>query len=600
MDKKIGKNISSGAQKVERVEQTPAQQARAEAQAAEHAAAEARYEAAKVRAAKKEAAKTPSRKERALQEKLKKKEERLERRAEAQSAKAEKRAAKAARREMLRQESAAEKKTRMAREKRERLAQKRKAAQEKEARLAEKQAQRRRRQEQRSSKDKSGGKKRAPGIGGWIAAVSILGAACLALSAVVTVGSFRMAERTMQAANGYRATLYELVSVSEDMDDSFAKLRISSGAGEQRALLTDILVDAALMEDAIARFPIDAATSTDMSAFVNRTGMNARAMLRRITADGALGARELERIGELYEINAGLCAELNDLALHTPDKELAAFFEGGAGSVSERFSQLGQSAAKRPEEIGDAPFAGEGNVGQNAVIGLAEVSSARAEEAVRRAFAPYHVADVRMTGETLARSVRAYNFVVTDEAGAEYFAQVTKNGGKLVFFDSDTPCSQHNFSLENCTSLAQEFLSSLGYDGLTPVWFSEAGNVASVTFVADIGGVRAYPDMIRVRVCEERGRVVGMDAHAYAGNHHGTRDLQPGISQEEARANLSSQLCVQEAHLALIPLGGREMLTYEFLCRCGEEEYLLYLDADTGEEVRIFRVHESAQGSYLA
>ncbi len=601
MKKKIGSNISSGAEKVERVEKAPAEQARAEAQEAERAAADARYEAARARAAEKEVQRTDAseRKQQALREKLKEKEARMERRAEAQTARAEKRAAKAARREMLKEESAADRKTRIAREKRERLAQKRQRAEEKEKKLAEKQASRKRAQEKRAARKKGDGKKRAPGIGGWIAAVSVLGAASLALATVVTVGSFRMTDMAMSSANGFRATLYELVSVSEDMDDNFAKLRISSGAGEQRTLLTEILVDSAIMESAIEKFPVDAATSTDMSAFVNRTGMYARAMLRKLAAGGSLSEREQQLVSYLYETNAKLCSELNDLALHTPSKELAAFFEGKTGAVSDRFAELGRSAAEKPEQIGDAPFAGEGNVEENAIIGIAEVSAAKAEELLREKFADYHVADVRMTGETMAKDVRAYNFVLTDAGGTEYFAQVSKNGGKLVFFDSYEVCTQKNFSLENCDSLAQEFLATLGYRGLTPVWFSDAGNVASITYVADLDGVRAYPDMIRVRVCEEKGRVVGMDAHAYVVNHHGERMTRPGISVAAAQAKLSSALEVEDRNLALIPMGRREVLAYEFLCRYGEEQYLFYLDAHTGDELRIFRVHESAQGSYL-
>ena len=617
MDKKIGSNVSSGAEKVENVEKgkkpavkkqnaarSASEKARAQAQAAEREAADARFEAAKARSAKKEASrmKAAEEKQKKMQEKLEAKQKRLEARAQEKSERAQKKAEKAARHEMLAAESAADKKARLAREKRERLAKKQQRAQAKEEALREKQEARKKAHEKRAASrgKKRDGKKRAPGIGGWIAAVSVLGAACLALATVVTVGSFRMSDMAMQSANGYRATLYELVSVSEDMDDNFAKLRVSSGAGEQRALLTEILVDSALMESAIEKIPVDAATGTDISSFVNRTGMCARHMLRKLASGGSLSEREQQLIAYLYETNARLCAELNDLALHTPAEELAAFFAGKEGGVGTRFSEIGQGAVKKPEEIGDAPFAGEGNVGDNAIIGIAEVSAADAEEKVRSYFEGYHIADIRMTGETMARDFKAYNFVLTDENGTEFFAQVTKNGGKLAFFDSYEVCTDKNFTLEGCDSLAREYLEKLGYTGLTPVWFSDSGNVASITYVADIGGVRAYPDLIRVRVCEEKGRVVGMDAHAYLVNHHGKREVAPSVSEREARAKLASVLEAETGRLALIPLGGREVLTYEFVCSYGEEQYILYLDAHTGEEVRIFRVHESAQGSYLS
>lgn len=633
MEKKIGKNVSSGAKKVEslaedRDQKGPAptqeqpsasgrtaakrnstgrkKQAAQQAVEAEHAAADARFEAAKARAAKKEAHKLAlaQKKQEKLTQKLEAREKKEEAAAASKSERAEKFAAKAARKQMLATESAAERTARRNREKRARLAERRQKQEAREQKLKEKQEARKKAQEKRaakrSGKKSGGGKKRAPGIGGWIAAVSVLGAACLALATVVTAGYFRMNDMMMQSANGYRATLYEMVSVSEDMDDNFAKLRVSSGANEQRTLLTEILVDSAMLESALEKMPVDAATGTDISAFVNRTGAAARAMLHKLSSGGTLSQEDRERIAALYETNATLCAELNDLALHTPAEEMQAFFDGAQGDVSNRLSELGQGMRAERKEIRDVPFAGEGNVEENQLAGTVEIPASEAEQKVRQYFEGYQIADVRLTGETLSRDVRAYNFVLTDGNGTEFFAQVTKNGGKLAFFDSFEACSTKNFDLESCDTLAQAHLKMLGYEHLTPVWFSDAGMVASITYVAEIDGVRTYPDMIRVRVCEEKGRVVGMDARGYLVNHHGERNTSPALSEAEAEAKLSPELTVHAAHLALIPVRGREMLAYEFVCTSGEEQFIFYLDARTGEEVRIFRVHESAQGSYLS
>ena len=343
--------------------------------------------------------------------------------------------------------------------------------------------------------------------------------------------------------------------------------------------------------------PVDAATGTDISAFVNLTNMAARRMLRKIAAGSPLSAEDLERLQKLCAINAGLSRELNDLALHTPEKELLAFFGGTQGAVSDRLFSLGEGV--REELFADAPFAGEGIARRGRTDGVREITAADAEQKVRQYFEDYRITDVRLTGETHARGVRAYNFVLTDEGGTEYFAQVAK-GGELVFFDSYEVCTVRNFDLGSCDTLARAYLQKLGYEHLTPVWFSDAGNVAAVTYVAEREGVRIYAEMIRVRVCEEKGRVVGMDARGYLVNHHGERNTSPALSEAEAEAKLSPELTVHAAHLALIPVRGREMLAYEFVCTSGEEQFIFYLDARTGEEVRIFRVHESAQGSYLS
>lgn len=660
MEKKIGKNISSGAQKVETVEKelsaadvdpkpsaktkktavkktasktagkkdahasASRKTAESRAEKREKEAAEKRVEKAKARAQKKEKKlmhraelkQTKIEKKAALREKklekkaaaaerrAERKQRKIDRAAELKSKKAENRAAKIARRETLRHESKAEKQKRLARGKKDRLAlrrQRREARNEarenkrksREAAHARKAEDKKHRREQKTER-----RKHAPGFGGWLAAVISLGVLSLALATVVTAGAINVGRTETEIAGSYRATLFEMVSVSEDMDDNLTKLRASSGENEQRRLLTDLLVDSALMESALERIPVDSATGTDISAFVNRTGSYCRTLLARLAAGESLGETEKNTLAYLDRINSALYAELNELATHMTESEFRAFLKGKDGKISQKFGEMGQGTLARPEEAVDAPFSGEGNVGENKLDALKEVSASRAEELVKEYLSGYHVREVRLTGETNAKAAECYNFILTDENDAEIYAEITKKGGKLAFFDTYEVCTQKNFDLAACDSLAREFLSSLGIENVEAVWLSDTGMVADITYVSNDGGVRAYPDMVRVRVCESRGRVVGMEAMGYLTNS-GERDLSAGISEEEARNALSPELTVREAHRALIPVEGRETLAYEFYCALGEDEYIVYLDASTGEEIQVYRVRESARGSYL-
>ena len=658
MEKEIGKNMSSGAKKVERVEKevsaenvdtkvNPTKKTRAKkstkttakkqspakdkvkarnkkAEKKEEAAAEKRLQAAKARAEKKEAKlmkkaelkakklekkaaikeKKLERKKLAVQKREERKQKKLERKAALKNKKLERRAEKTARREMLKNESKAEKQKRIAREKKDRIALKRqkqeawqKAREQKhQARIA---AHERKAQDKKHKREqKTERKKRAPGFGGWLAAVISLGVACLALATVVTAGGFRMNDMTVASENQYRETLYEMVSVSEDMDNSLSKLRVSSGRSEQHKLLTDVLVDSMLMESALERIPVDAATSTDISSFVNRTGSYARTLLAKIANGKQLNETEMNTIVYLSDINSKIYGELNELATHMTEGQLRDFLNGSQGEVSDMFGQVGKDTKTESEEIVDAPFSGEGNVGENKLAGEAEVSEARAEELVKQYLSGYHIRDTRYTGETVARELACYNFVLTDENDVEIYAQITKNGGKLVFFDTYEVCEQKNFDIETCDTLAREFLSSLGIKNVEAVWLSDAGMVADITYVGMEDGVRAYPDMIRVRVCESKGRVVGIEASGYLLNS-ADRTFEAGMSEEEAREYLNGSLEAQTGHLALIPVNGEEILAYEFFCKSGETEYVVYLDANTGAEVQMFRVRQSANGSYL-
>jgi len=652
MEKKIGKNVSSGAKKVEKIEKEvrqenvdsrPAEKVVTKkktvepskksvkkekavlAEKKEKAAAEKRIEGAKKRAAKKEAKlmKRAKLKERKLEKKaalkakklekkaaLKEKQEsrarmKAEHKAALKEKRAEHRAEKEARREMLKNESKAEKQKRLAREKKERIALRRQRAEardearKRKAEAREKQRARKAESRKHRREQKTERKKHASGFGGWLAAVISLGVACLALATVVTAGSIRMREINLEAEGGYRSTLYEMVSVSEDMDDSLSKLSVSSGADEQRRLLTDLLVDSSLMESALERVPVDEATSTDISSFVNRTADYAKKLLSELAAGKTLTQTEKNTIAYLNQINHTLYGELNDIVMNMDSKDLRSFLEGKKSEMNDKFSQAGKDTHLSPENEVDAPFSGEGNVGKNQLEGMEEVSRERAEELVKGYFASYHVAETRMTGETVARGAECYNFVLKDNNGTEIYAEITKQGGKLMFFDTYEPCTEKNFDMEACDNLAREYLASLGIENVEAVFESDTGMVANLTYVGVVDGVRVYPEKIKVRVCESKGRVVGMDAADYLFNHHERTIPEVKMSEGEAREMLSAGLKPYEAHLVLVANNGEETLAYEYACYTESETYLVYLDANTGSEIQVYRIRETEKGKFI-
>ncbi len=649
-ENKKGTNVSSGAQKVEKIEQatrasgapvsgkkagkkptakkqTALARAKKSADASEkkeQASAQKRVKEAKAQAKKKQeklALKAELRqkkleKKSALKEKklarqtaLKKKREEIrakqaEKRAQLKAKRAEKRAERLARREALAHESATQKKRRIEREKKEKLALRRqkqeaeqKAREEKrKAQEARRKASSKRREEAR--KERRERRSRDKSSSGWLAAVISLGVVALALSTVVTAGAFRMNDMNMASANGFRSTLYEMVSASEDMDGSFSKLRVSEGVNEQRALLTNILVDTVLLESAVERCPVEDATAMDISSFVNHTNSFARMMLQKLARGERLSEREREILDRLYQTNRGLFQELTALSMNMTEYDLGNFLSGEECEMKEKFNQLGTNLKPEAKATAEAPFTGAGNVKENQLSKYQEIDLARAEALCKEYFGGYHVTSITYTGETLGRGIACYNFSLKSENDVEIFAQITKRGGKLAFFERYEPCAHKNFDLEACDDLAEKFLEKLGIDDMEAVWLSETGVTADITYVCEHGDARVYSDMIKVRVCESKGMVVGMDASAYWMNHT-ERTFSPALSKAQVQSKVSKRLNVKNSELALVPIDGREVLCYEFNGTYGDEEYIVYLDANTGEEVQVYLVRSGEQGRYL-
>jgi spore germination protein len=178
-------------------------------------------------------------------------------------------------------------------------------------------------------------------------------------------------------------------------------------------------------------------------------------------------------------------------------------------------------------------------------------------------------------------------------------AQISKAGGKLVMFDSYKDCADKNFSVERCEQIALDFLAKLGYEDLKAVWTSENGTTCNLNFAPVSGGVVLYPDLIKVKVCEQRGLVTGLEAISYCLNHIERNIAKATLSQEEAQSVINGNINVKIARAALIPFDGEEVLTYEFYGELDGGEYYIYVDATTGEEIEVLTVIGTAQGRAL-
>ena len=103
--------------------------------------------------------------------------------------------------------------------------------------------------------------------------------------------------------------------------------------------------------------------------------------------------------------------------------------------------------------------------------------------------------------------------------------------------------------------------------------------------------------MVKIKVAMDNGEILGMDASAYWMNHR-TRSFEAvSISREEAAALVSPQLTVDQVQLAVIPTdGGGEKMCWEVDAHFGEARFFVYLDGQTGQEIRIFRVVRTDEG----
>lgn len=537
-------------------------------------------------------------KQKRLEKKLEAKQKRLDAIAAAKKARAERKEKRRERRDMLKHET---KKQRIERKKAERTAKVQARVAKREAAAADRRAKREHRLKVRAEKRaEKNDKRHAPGFGGWLAAVISLGVTTLALGTMLTFGWINMNGMQSDMASVHTQSLYELNSIIDNLDANLAKARVSASENERVRLLSDIATESQMAETVLERLPVGIQLTDSFSSFVNKMGDSAKSMLYAVADGKELTGSQIATIEHMYSTNRQFKEAMNEMCAGCTEKNMLAALKGKKGNMfASGFGEIANNQIETPKEINDGPFAE--NVKKSSpknLDGLEEITAERAEELAKSYFADYGVNGAKCTGETVANELTLFNVTLKTKQG-DMWAQLSKQGGKVVEFNSYKDCSDNNFSVERCIDIAQDFLEDLGYTGMKAVWTSENGTTCNLNFTYVDDGVVVYPDMIKVKVCEERGIVTGMEGLAYVLNHTEREIGSASVSKSEAAEKLSAGFENEGARLCLIPVDGEEVLCYEFYGNYGGNDYYIYIDANTGKEVQIFTVIGTMQGKAL-
>ena len=582
-----GKNVSSGAEKVERITRETGEKKQATPRkTAEKSKSETGVNAKKTNTAtanEKAAQESKAAKARVAAA-IKKKEEKEKKKAERAAKRAKKREERTKRAARI----AEERKVRAEKRKAELETARRERAHKKANKMQAKNKERARKQAEREEKNKSrGGKK---GYGGWLAAVIALGATTLALATVVTVGAMEMKDATDNAVSGYRATTYELVGIMENVDNDLDRARISATETGQERIFTDLLVQARLAELDLEKLPVQMQDNKNLTAFINRVGGVSERLLAKLRRGERLSAEDRETLQELYEKSHAVREKMDEYAAKMCDDDFKCYMKKGEGNMATVIAEVEELTIEE-NRLPQTSGAGMRQSSENGKeTGSPKLEPAQAEELCKRYFSAYKIEDYQCVGETVSRGRTAYNVQGYDDNGTMLFAEIDAFGGELVRFDYFAECTEEKFDVDNAKRIADAFLERLGYENMTVTRVRANGTDTDFSYVYETDGVLYYPDEVKIKVCRSRGVVTGMDAERFLRNHTRREYPETGMTLSAAQAKLNAELDVEAARLTVVQTARGERAAYEFICSYRGERYFIYTDADNGEEIAIVNV----------
>ena len=449
-----------------------------------------------------------------------------------------------------------------------------------------------------------GGNRKKRSIGGWLAAVVALGCVCLVLSSILIYNVFMKGGGEKMLSNAYARSFYSLVGYVDNMDVNLSKLVTSNDNSKRQKILCDLMVQANLAEADLSTLPIETNSKQSTEKFINQVGDYCKYLNNKLIDGDSLSKEDISTLNEMRKINGNLRNKLktleNDLG---GEFDFITLLSGEENPVLNSFNELEYHSLDYPKMIYDGPFADE--LGENEKSSQKSpqnpISEEQAIKVFESCFADYNPTEISVTGKAESKDFSVFNLEAKiDEESV--FAQITADG-KLIMFDVYKKSNSVAHTRDQCIDNALNFLNNCGYKSIKAVWSSQGkDNVLYVNFAStdEKGQIVMYADLIKVGVCMDSGKVCDMDAHLYLKNHKQRQIPEVKFRVEEAEKMISPNVEVEASRLAIIPLSNnKERLAYEFYGKSSEGTFYIYVDAQTGKELEIFKVVGTDDGDLL-
>ncbi|ABR47568.1 Spore germination YpeB [Alkaliphilus metalliredigens QYMF] len=443
----------------------------------------------------------------------------------------------------------------------------------------------------------------------------IPGVLSIALVATAVWGYYQYGER-----NDYHTYLdiqfqrqfYDMIGHVENLQVDLAKAMVSGSNPETIKHLNSTVQQAYLAQEKMTQLPFYHGAIRRTEEFLSQLGDYTTAMVNKSLEGQHLEPDEMQTLEELHQYANYLSQQLIELqqtvaAGGIKFGDLRREGNRDLGSVSDQMKDFNlidieERINEYPELIYDGPFSEH----LKRVAPKLEGETISAQQAIDIAnenFADQNFDEVVFFQEINNTSIKGYYLRATKngaDEGQEVSMAISQVGGHVVWYLDPRETGESQLDRPEAIEIAEEFLEKLGYENMVSTYLMAYEGQTIINFAYEQDDVIVYTDLIKVKVALDNGEIIGFETEGYLINHH-ERDIpEPKLTEEEAQEKLSSAVEVDNVRLALIPVAGNhEILTYEFKVQFGEDRYLIYIDAESGEQRQILLMIEEEDGTLV-
>ena len=406
--------------------------------------------------------------------------------------------------------------------------------------------------------------------------------------------------------NMYNSNLYELMNYVQNVETYLAKATISSSSTHAAETLTYLWREANLAETYLSNLPVQSQELENTAKFLNQVSDYSYSLSRKNIRGQELSDEDFNNLEELHKYSTSLEDTLNQLAWDIENgsvswKELAKTkkdqFSQAVDSQIDMFSTLEENFHEYSGLIYDGAFSEHMTNSEPKMITGEEVTEEDAKNKVREFMKDKKIQEINTLEQSQNTNIPAYNFSVKTEEQDSYAISVSKKGCYVVYSNCNRNIGEQVLSYEDANKKGQEFLEKVGIQNMQSTYYLNESGILTINYAYNQDGAVVYPDLIKVKVALDNGEILGFESTGYLNNHTERTIDKNIISKEQAKKTLNKNLNIKSEDLAIIPTEYKtEILCYEFKGTVDNREFIVYINAKTGEEEDILVIYNTPNG----
>ena len=448
----------------------------------------------------------------------------------------------------------------------------------------------------------------------WIkkygAAISII--LILAVAIILGVNLYRNnKEYELAMENSYNYAFYEFINYVDSMETYLAKSTISASANHGAETLTYVWREANLAETYLSQIPITTEGLSNASKFLNQVSDYSYALSRKSINNEKLNQEELDDLTKLHEYSVQLknavielSEELNDGTISW--KELT----GDKGNeLAQQVSNISQDSFDSIEGtfddytglIYDGAFSEHRTSIERKGLTGEDIDEETAKEIAKKFVGEDGIKEIRAMGLSENGNIPSYNFNIilnNENENNNKNISISQKGGHVIYMNYNREIHGENLSAEQAKEIASDFLKNRGYESMKETYYLIQQGVITINYAFEQEGVICYPDLLKVKLALDDGEVLGFESTGYL-NCHYTRSIDKDIiSAEKAKEFINQNIKIENERLAIIPTEyDTEIYCWEIQGKVADSEFLVYINAKTGQEEDILVIIDTPNGT---